>query len=156
LTVRIPKANELPAQQERFARDLAQALTVVTTRTLLGTSPLDFASAMAAHPLQRQNEIAADLHERGFFLELGAAYRQGQAGDPKRAIAALDKIASTARAAGYVAVEFNAVWWRGVWEWMQLIKSDLPQARAAQQKLATAVELCQIAKRTPRYLHLAA
>ncbi len=103
----------LPARRDQFARDLAPALTVVTTRTLRGTSPIDFASAMAAHVVQRQHECWYDFHERGFFLELDAAYRQGQAGDPSGAIAALDKIASTAHVAGNVAVESTyggAVW----------------------------------------------
>ena len=156
LTVRIPTANQLPDRRDQFAKDLGQALIVVAARTLGRTSLLDFASAMAAHPAQRQHEIATDLHERAFLLELDAAHRQGQAGDATGAIAALDKIAMSAKAAGYVPVEFHAVWRRGLWEWMQLIKSEIPQARAAQQKLETARELCRIAKRTPRYLHLAA
>jgi hypothetical protein len=51
-------------------------------------------------------------------------------------------------------VQFNAILQAGELEWMQQTKSDEPQARAADKKLETALELCRIAKRKPRNLHL--
>jgi len=50
--------------------------------------------------------------------------------------------------------QFNAVLQAGELEWLQISKSDAPQARVAETKLATALELCRIAKHKPRNLHL--
>jgi hypothetical protein len=156
LTVRIPTANVLPDNIERFREDLARAQMEVIQRILLGTKPVDFVSAMASHPVERKTQIAQDLHQKGFWLELDTASRQGRAGDRAGAISAINRVVAGASGAGYVEIHFNAVLQRGELEWLQLVRSDAPQAHAPQQKLTTARELCRITKRKPKYLHLAA
>jgi hypothetical protein len=63
-------------------------------------------------------------------------------------------VADSAGASGYVEVQFNAILQAGELDWLQVSKSDVPQARAADKKLETALELCRIAKRKPKHLHL--
>jgi hypothetical protein len=154
LTVRIPTANVLPERFERFLQDLTQSQMVVVSRILLGTRPVEFANAMASQPIERISGVAGDLHEKGFHLELQAAFLQRKAGDIGGAIAAIHKVADSASASGYVGVQFNAILQAGELEWLRVSKSDVPQARAADKKLETALKLCRIAKRKPKHLHL--
>jgi hypothetical protein len=154
LTVRIPTANVLPERVERFLQDLMQSQMVVVSRILLGTRPVEFADAMASQPIERISKVAEDLHEKGFHLELQAAFLQGKSGDIAGAIARIHKVVDRAGASGYVEVHFNGVLQAGELEWLQVSKSDAPQALAADKKLETALELCRIAKRTPKHLHL--
>ncbi len=154
LTVRIPTANVLPERFERFLEDLTQSQIVVVSRILLGTRSVKFADAMASQPIERIGEVAEDLHEKGFHLELQAAFLRRKSGDIAGAISAIHKVAQSAEAAGYVEVHFNAVLQAGELEWLQVSKSDVPQAVAPEKKLATALELCRIAKREPKHLHL--
>lgn len=155
LTVRIPTENILPVRRQ-FIQDLVKAQVVVTTRGLLGTSHIDFVAAMASQPVDRKTLVAEDLHAKGFMLELDTAFRQRQAGDVTGAMATINKVIAAASAAGYVEVHFNAALQRGDLEWVQTMKSALPQAQAAQEKLLNAEELCRIARRKPKHLHLAA
>jgi hypothetical protein len=154
LTVRIPTVNTLPDRFDQFARDLTQAQTIVVARILMQTAHVEFAEAMKSQPVKRVSEVAEDLHEKGYRLELDAAFRQRKGGDVEGAIVAIHKVAASAGAGGYVEVQFNAILQAGELEWMQQTKSDEPQARAADKKLETALELCRIAKRKPRNLHL--
>jgi hypothetical protein len=156
LTVRIPTANVLPERFERFLQDLTQSQMVVVSRILLGTRPVEFADAMASQPIERISEVAEDLHEKGFHLELQAAFLRRKGGDIAGAIAAIRKVADSAGASGYVEVHFNAILQAGELEWLQVSKSGVPQALAADKKLETALELCRIAKRKPKHLHLVA
>ena len=109
---------------------------------------------MKSQPVERITKVAEDLHEKGYHLELQAAFYQRKSGDIAGAITAIRKVATSAGISGYIEVQFNAVLQAGELEWMQLSKSDEPQARAADRKLSVASELCRIAKRTPRHLHL--
>jgi hypothetical protein len=63
-------------------------------------------------------------------------------------------VADSASASGYIEVHFNAVLQAGELEWLQVSKSGVPQALAADKKLETALELCRIAKQKPKHLHL--
>jgi hypothetical protein len=101
LTVRIPTANVLPERFERFLQDLTQSQMVVVSRILLGTRPVEFADAMASQPIGRISEVAEGLHEKGFHLELQAAFLRRKGGDIVGAIAAIRKVADTAGASGY-------------------------------------------------------
>jgi hypothetical protein len=154
LTVRIPTANVLPDRFDQFLQDLTRSQMVVVSRILLGTRPVEFADAMASQPIERIGEVAEDLHEKGFHLELQAAFLQRQGGDIAGAIAAIHKVAASASASGYLGIHFNAILQAGELEWLQVSKSDVPQALVADKKLATALELCRIAKRKPKHLHL--
>ena len=100
------------------------------------------------------SQVAEDLHLKGYRLELDAAFRQRKSGDIEGAVAAIHKTATSAGAGGYVEVQFNAILQAGELEWMLVSKSEAPQARTAEAKLATALELCRIAKRKPKHLHL--
>ena len=146
LTVRIPTDNVLPERFERFLQDLTQSQTVVVSRILIGTRPVEFTDAMATQPIERISEVAEDLHEKGFHLELQAAFQQRKGGDLGGAIAAIRKVAESARTSGYLEVHFNAILQAGELEWVQVSKSDVPQALAADKKLENALELCRIAK----------
>lgn len=154
LTVRIQTTNLLPERFDRFLEDLTQSQMVVVSRILLGTRSVKFADAMASQPIERIGEVAENLHEKGFHLELQAAFLRRKSGDIAGAISAIHKVAESAGAAGYVEVHFNAVLQAGELEWLQVLKSDEPQALAAEKKLEIALELCRIAKREPRHLHL--
>jgi hypothetical protein len=154
LTVRIPTANVLPDGIDRFLVDLTQSQMVVVSRILLGTKPIDFIDAMAGQPVERIAKVAEDLHEKGFYLELQSAHRQRQGGDLTGAIAAVQKVVAGSSSGGYVEAHFNATLQLGELEVFQLMRSDGPQALMADKKLATAIELCRIAKRTPKHLHL--
>jgi hypothetical protein len=59
LTVRIPAVHLLPSDVDRFVVELAQSQTVVVSRILLGTKPTE-----------RITQVAEDLHEKGFHLDL--------------------------------------------------------------------------------------
>ena len=154
LTVRIPTANLLPDRFDQFVQDLSQAQSVIVSRILMQTSHIEFAQAMKSQPGEQITEAAEDLHEKAYHLELEAAFLQRMGGDIPGAIAAIRKVASIAAASGHLEVQFNAILQAGELEWMQLSKSDEPQARAADKKLAIALELCAIAKHKPRPLHL--
>lgn len=154
LTVRIPTANLLPDRVERFLLDLTQSQTVVVSRILLDTRTIDFVDAIVAQPVERTTEVAEDLHEKGFHLELQLAHQQLQSGDLAGAITAVQKVVASSSSSGYVGVHFNATLQLGELEVVQLTRSDGPQAQVADKKLATALELCRIAKRTPKHLHL--
>ena len=154
LTVRIPTANVLPGGIERFLLDLTQSQTVVNSRILVGTRHFDFVDAMAGQPIERNAEVAENLHEKGFHLEMQSAHRRRQAGDLAGAIVAVQKVVASASSGGYVEVHFNATLQLGELESYQLMTSDGPQARVAEKKLAIALELCRISKRTPKQLHL--
>jgi hypothetical protein len=49
----------LPSDVDRFVVELAQSQTVVVSRILLGTKPTE-----------RITQVAEDLHEKGFHLDL--------------------------------------------------------------------------------------
>jgi hypothetical protein len=154
LTVRIPTANILPDKFDQFARDLMHAQTVVVSRILLQTTHVEFVEAMKSQPVEQIIQVAEDLHVKGYRLELDAAFRQRKNGDIEGAVAAIHKVATSAGAGGYVEVQFNAILQAGELEWMLVSKSEAPQARTAETKLETALELCRIAKRRPKHLHL--
>ena len=107
LTVRIPTANALPDKFDQFARDLMRAQTVVVSRILVQTPHVGFAEAMKSQPAERISEVAEDLHEKGYHLELGAAFLHRKSGDIAGAVEAIHKVATSAGASGYVEVQFN-------------------------------------------------
>ncbi|MCX6597641.1 MAG: hypothetical protein NTV70_14875 [Acidobacteria bacterium] len=128
---------------------------VVVSRILLGTRPIEFVDAMASQPTGRITEVAEDLHKKGFHLELQAAFQQRKGGDITGALDAINGVAARSSAAGFIDIHFNAILQAGELEWAQMVKCDAtPQARLADKKLATALKLCEIAKRNPRHLHL--
>jgi hypothetical protein len=57
LTVRIPAVHLLPSD-------------VVVSRILLGMKPTDFVAAMSGQPTERITQLAEELHEKGFHLDL--------------------------------------------------------------------------------------
>ena len=152
LTVRIPTANVLPDQFDKFLGDLTRSEIAVVSRSLVSTEHTDFIEAMRGRPLERVAEVATDLHEKGFRLDLQRAHDQMKGGDRPTAITTVKKVLSCA--SGYLDVQFNATLQLGELEWMELIHSDGPQSLAAARKVATAEALCQLAKRTPKHLHL--
>jgi Domain of unknown function (DUF4365) len=154
LTVRIPTANLLPERFDQFVQDLMRSHMVVVSRILTETTHVEFAEAMKSQPVDRISQVAEDLHEKGFHLELQAAFLQRKGGDIAGAITAIHKVATRAEVSGHVEVQFNAILQAGEIEWLLVSRSDAPQARTADTKLASALELCRIAKRKPRNLHL--
>ena len=154
ITVRIPTANVLPDRFDQFVCDLRDAHSVVVSRILTQTTHVEFAQAMHSHPVERIRKVAEDLHEKGYRLELDAAFDQRKRGDIDGAIVAIRKIATSAAISDHIVIQFNAVLQAGELEWLRQSRSDEPQARVAEKKLAIALELCAIAKREPRYLHL--
>jgi hypothetical protein len=125
---------------------------IVVSRILLGTTAADFVEAMSGQPIVPITEVAQDLHEKGFHLDLNAAHTQMRGGDLTGAIAAVRKV--LANSDGYLEVQFNATLQLGNLEFLEIVKSDQPQSRIAEGRLATALELCRIAKRVPKHLHL--
>ncbi len=154
LTVRIPTDNALPGDFQSLLGALTRAQTVLLSRILLDTKPIEFVDAMAAQPVEQLKEVAQDMHEKAFHVQLAAAHRQHQEGDAPGAMGILKKVVDGANAAGYVEIHFNAVLQLGELQVLQLMKSQNPQALTADKRLAVAQELCRIAKREPRYLHL--
>ena len=152
LTVRIPTANSLPERFDQFLGDLTRSQTVVTSRLLLGTKTTDFVDAMRGRPTERNAEVAADLHEKGFRLDLQTAWDQMRQRDLPGAIATAKRV--LANSTGYLEMQFNATLRLGEFEELGLMRSDKPQRLIADRKLATAKALCQLARRTPRHLHL--
>ena len=152
LTVRIPTANSLPERFEQFLADLTRSKTIVVSRLLLGTKADDFVGAMRGQPIERVVEVAADLHEKGFRLDLQTAHRQMRGEDLPAAIATVNRVLGNST--GYLEVRFNATLQLGEYEALELMRSDKPQSLIADRRFATAEALCQIARRTPRHLHL--
>ncbi len=152
LTVRIPSVNSLPARFDQFLADLTRSQTIAVSRLLLGTKAADFVDAMRGRPIERIAEVAADLHEKGFRLDLQAAHDQMRARNLPGALATVTSVLANSK--GYLEVQFNATLQLGEIEALELMRSDKPQSLTADRKLATAWALCQIAKRTPRHLHL--
>ena len=139
---------------ERFLRDLTHSQTIVVRRILLGTKPIEFVDAMGTQPVERLNEVAEDLHEKGFHVELAVAHRQHLGGALVAAISTIERVVTGASSSGYVEIHFNAVLQLGELQVLQLMKSDGPQALVPDKRLSNAQELCNIAKRMPRHLHL--
>ena len=152
LTVRIPTVNELPKRFDQFLADLTRAQVIVVSRLLLGTRAADFVDAMRGRPIKGVAEVAADLHEKGFRLDLQTARNQMREQDLPGAVATVKRV--LAKSTGYLEVQFNATLQLGELEVLELIRSDKPQAWVADRKLAAAKALCQLARRTPRHLHL--
>jgi hypothetical protein len=107
---------------------------------------------MRGQPVEQRAEVATDLHEKAFRLDLQTAQDQMRSRDLPSAIATVKKVLSSAT--GYLEVQFNATLQLGQFEWMQLLESDKPQSLAAERRLAMAESLTQLAKRTPKHLHL--
>jgi hypothetical protein len=139
---------------ERFLSELTRAKISVFSRVLLGTKPIEFLDAMAKQPVERLSEVADDFHVKGFQLELQVAHQRFRKGDVNGAIAAVKKV--LAESSSYIEVQFNGTLQLGELEVYQLMKSAEPQARVPEKKLEIALKLCGMAKREPRYLHLAA
>jgi len=154
LTVRIPTANLLPDRMGRFLSELTRAKISVISRVLLGTKPIEFVDAMAKQPVERLSEVADDFHVKGFQLELQVAHQRFRKGEVAGAIAAVKKV--LAESSSYIEVQFNGTVQLGELEVYQLMTSAEPQARVPEKKLEIALKLCGMAKREPRYLHLAA
>lgn len=154
LTVRIPTANVLPGGFDRFLLDLSKAQTVLVNRILMGIKPFEFAAAMASQPVERLTEVAEDMHEKAFHVEMNAAHQKHRAGDLSAAMTALKKVVEGSKASGYLEIHFNSVLQLGELEVLQLMQSDSPQALTADKRLSIAQELCSIAVRKPKYLHL--
>ena len=154
LTVRVPTANVLPERLAEFLKDLTRSHTVVASRALRQTTHIEFVEAMNSQPVEQIRKVADDLHEKGYHLDLQVAFDQRKRGDIDGAIISLRKVATSAGISGLIEIQFNAVRQAGELEWMQQTKSDEPKARAADTKLSVALELCYIAKRRPRHLHL--
>jgi len=154
VTVRLPTTNVLPDCRDRFLQDLDRAEMAVARRILRTKGSLDYAAAMASQRPERAAENAKDLHEKAFHLEFDLADRQRQDGDIAGAIAILSKIVSKSSDSDYLEIHFNGVIRLGELEVLQLMKSEVPQALVADKKLAIAHELCRIAKRVPKPLHL--
>jgi len=152
LTVRMPTANSLPERFDQFLADLTRSQTIVMSRLLLGTKADDFVDAMRGRPIERIAEVAANLHEKSFRLDLQAAHDQMRGRDLPGAIATVKRVLGDST--GYLEVQFNATLQLGELEALELMRSDKPQSLTADRKLATAEALCQIASRTPRHLHL--
>lgn len=154
LTVRIPTANLLPDGMERFLSELTRSKISVISRVLLGTKPIEVVDAMAKQPVERLSEMADDFHVKGFQLELQVAHQRFRKGEVDGAIAAVKKV--LAESSSYIEVQFNGTLQLGELEVYKLMKSAEPQARVPKKKLEIALKLCGMAKREPRYLHLAA
>jgi len=154
LTVRIPTPNLLPDRMERFLTELTQAKMAMISRVLLDTRAVDFRDAMAKQPVERLSEVAEDFHLKGFQLELQAAHKRFRRGDVDGAITAVKKVLN--ESSSYIEIQFNGTAQLGEAEVYHLLKSAQPQARVPEKKLQTALKLCTMAKRKPRYLHLAA
>jgi hypothetical protein len=122
------------------------------SRILLGTKAADLVDAMRGQPIEQVTQIAEDLHEKGFRLNLQTAHDQFRSGNPTGAIVAVKKV--LANSSEYLEIQFNATLQLGELEILELMKSDKPQSLVADRRLATAQELCRIAKRVPKHLHL--
>jgi hypothetical protein len=113
-----------------------------------------FVDAMARQPVERVSEIAEDFHFKGFQLELQLGHKQFRKGDVNGAVVAVKK--ALAESSSYIEIQFNGTLQLGELDVYRLMKSTEPQARVSEKKLETALKLCSMAKREPRYLHLAA
>ncbi len=154
LFVRIPTANALPDNMQQFLADLAQVKAELTTRILLNAKPFKFAGLIATQPVERLASVAKDLHYQAFRVQLDIADNQRLTGETTAAIATLKQVIAGARPDGQIEILFNAVIRLGDLEALQLMRSDGPQADVPAKRLAVAQELCSIARRKPRHLHL--
>jgi hypothetical protein len=154
LTVRIRTSNVLPDRLERFVTDLIASQNAIVRRILLGTNAADFFAGVQQQPSERIREEAQDFHEKGFFLELSAADELRKRGNFPGAIAAIRKVLE--KSDGHVVIQFNGTLQLGELEAVELMRSDKPQSFLSDHKLANAEELCRIAKRSPKHLHLVA
>jgi hypothetical protein len=107
---------------------------------------------LGGQPIVRIAEVAEDLHEKGFYLDLKAAHETMRSGNLTEAIRAVRKVITNS--SELLEVQFNATLQLGDLEMLELMKSDKPQRLIADRRLATAQELCRIASRVPKHLHL--
>ena len=61
-----------------------RAHRVVVSRILMETTHIEFAEAMRSQPVERIAQVAEDLHEKGYHLELDAAFIKRKGGDHRR------------------------------------------------------------------------
>ena len=154
LTVRMPTANILPDKFDQFARDLMHAQTVVVSRILLQTTHVELVEAMKSQPVEQISQVAEDLHVKGYRLQLDAAFVSGKMGISKGRSRRFTKWRRAPVRAAMSRFNSTRYFQAGELEWMLVSKSEAPQARTAETKLETALELCRIAKRKPKHLHL--
>lgn len=152
LTVRIPTSNLLPDAFDRFLADLRKAHFVVVSRALLIANDTDFVDAMRGRPVEKMDGVSDDLHEKAFRIEAQTAHEIFQKGDICEATRRLKVILASPEAS--LEVRFNVILQLGDLEWIELIRSDQPQIRAAERQLSTGTELCRITKKGPRHLRL--
>jgi hypothetical protein len=133
LTARVRTSNVLPDRLDRFVSDLTALQNVIVRRILLDTNAADFFAGVPQQPSERIREEAQDF---------------------PGAIAAIRKVLE--RAGGHVNIQFNGMLRLGELEAVEIMRSDKPQGFVADYKLANAKELCKIARRNPRHLHVVA
>ena len=154
LTVRIPASNLLPDHFDRFLEDIQRAHCVVVGRALMSTTDTDFVAAVRGQPLARMDDVAGDLHEKAFRLEMQKAHELHRDGNTGEAIQLLKRILASTMAS--LHVQFNATLQVSQLESIELMRSDKPQILAAEQTLLRARQLCRITKKGPKHLRLAA
>jgi hypothetical protein len=154
LTVRIPTANMLPQQWERFLQDLDAAQMTVLRRGLLLADHTDFVEAMRNQPLNKQDELADDLTEKAYRLRLVAAHNLVRAGDHAESKRRLLQVLGSSDISIYI--RFNGTLQLGDVEWTEIMRSKQPQIRASEQLLKTGQDLWDIAKKGPKHLKLLA
>lgn len=152
LTVRISTANVLPDEFERFLRDLREAQMIVLSRSLRGVEHDHFVAAIRRQGPQLMADVAENLHETAFRVEMQTAHEVFRAGKLREAIERLKAILLNPAAS--IAIRFNVTRYCGQLEWIEVNRSQQPQMAGAERLLATAQELCRITKRGPASLKL--
>jgi hypothetical protein len=152
LTVRISTANQLPGGFGHFLDDLRKAHHIVVSRTLMVANDTDFVDAMRGRPIEKVDDVAGDLHEKAFRLEMQTAYEILRTEDVAEAARRLKSI--LANPAASLAVRFNVTNLLGDVEWKGLMRSSEPQSVAADRRLLTGRELCAMTRKGPKHLRL--
>jgi len=152
LTVRIPTTNLLPERFDRFLDALRRVRIVLLSRGMLATDGTDFVSAIRGQAGSPPEDLAGDLHEKAFRLEMQQAHEIFQTGDSFEAVRRLKAIVTSSTAS--LTVRFNATVQLGDIEWSILLKSDQPQIAAAEKRLEVACALGAMAKKGPKAFRL--
>lgn len=154
LTVRIPTANKLPQEWNRFLRDIAAAQMTTLLRGLLIADDTDFVEAMRNQRLEKKDKAAESLQEKADRMKLQTAYEIFQTGNYQESKRRILEVIGNPGAS--IHARFNATVQLGDVEWTILVKSGLPQIRAAEQRLQTGRDLVAIATNGPKHLKLLA
>lgn len=148
ITIRIATANELPATLEALVEKIGRVETLLASKVVADAPVPDFLAAIDGQV--DKDELSQELKNKSDALKLQKAdelFQQGRYDEAGPRIAAVlnDPDAT-------VGSKFWALWSSDRLEYMQLLRSNAPQAELPKVHLRVASEMQQLTRKGPQHL----